>query len=48
MTEDSMQPMIIEFGNKIGLNSVINVVKLITMYRVPEPVQLADKISRKL
>ena len=48
MTDDSVQPMIISVGNKIELDTAINVVKLMTMYRVPEPVRLADKISRKL
>lgn len=48
MTDDSVQPMILSVGNKIELETAINVVKMMTMYRVPEPVRLADKISRKL
>ena len=46
--ENSTVPMIISIGNKICLDSAIKIVKDCIVFRVPEPIRIADKISRKL
>ena len=47
-TDDSKIPMIISQGNKVTLDTAIEVVKMTTKHRVPEPIRLADKISRRI
>ena len=45
-TDDSKIPMIISVGHKVTLDTAIEVVKHTTKHRVPEPIRLADKITR--
>lgn len=47
-TDDSKIPLIISQGNKVTLDTAIDVVKMTTKHRVPEPIRLADKISRRI
>lgn len=47
-TDDSKIPMIISVGHKVTLDTAIEVVKHTTKHRVPEPIRLADKITRRI
>lgn len=47
-TDDSKVPMIISVGHKVTLDTAIEVVKHTTKHRVPEPIRLADKITRRI
>lgn len=47
-TDYCRMPLIISQGNKVTLDTAIDVVKMTTKHRVPEPIRLADKISRKI
>jgi endonuclease V len=46
-TEDSINPIIISIGHKISLESAVRIVAACCIYRVPEPIRQADKLSRK-
>ena len=46
-TEDSINPIIISIGHKISLESAVKIVTASCIYRVPEPIRQADKLSRK-
>ena len=46
--DDSKIPMIISVGHKVTLDTAIEVVKHTTKHRVPEPIRLADKITRRI
>jgi deoxyinosine 3'endonuclease (endonuclease V) len=45
-TEQSIDPIIVNIGHKISLDTAIQIVKKTCNYRVPEPIRLADKRSR--
>jgi len=47
-TKDTTDPIIISIGHKISLNTALKVVKNTTLYRVPEPIRISDKKSRKI
>lgn len=46
-TEESVNPIIISVGHKISLESAIKIVSASCIYRVPEPIRQADKLSRQ-
>jgi len=46
-TEESTNPVIVSVGHMVCLATAIEVVKRCCFYRVPEPIRLADKISRR-
>jgi deoxyinosine 3'endonuclease (endonuclease V) len=46
-TDDSINPIIISIGHKISLESAVKIVSESCIYRVPEPIRQADKLSRK-
>ena len=47
-TKDYDYPMIISVGHKISNPTALKIAKSACIYRVPEPVRLADRISRRL
>lgn len=47
-TEKYDDPMIISIGHKISNETALKIAKNTCIYRVPEPVRLSDKISRRL
>jgi deoxyinosine 3'endonuclease (endonuclease V) len=47
-TKQSIDPMLVNIGHKISLDTSLNIVKKTTMYRVPEPIRIADKRSRAI
>ena len=47
-TEESINPIIVSIGHRVSENTALEIVKKCTLYRVPEPIRLADKISRRL
>ena len=46
-TEESVNPIIISIGHKISLESAVKIVAASCIYRVPEPIRQADKLSRQ-
>lgn len=40
-------PIFVSVGHRIGLESALAVVRACAIYRVPEPIRLADKLSRE-
>jgi deoxyinosine 3'endonuclease (endonuclease V) len=47
-TDHSIDPIIVNIGHKISLDSAINLVNKCCLFRVPEPIRIADKKSRNL
>jgi len=47
-TKEYDDPMIISVGHKVSNPTALKIVKMVCLYRVPEPVRLADKLSRRL
>ena len=47
-TDNSIDPIIVNIGHKISLDSAINLVNICCLFRVPEPIRVADKKSRSL
>ncbi|CAG9319571.1 ENDOV [Blepharisma stoltei] len=47
-TDDCINPVIVSVGNMITLPTALEIVKQCCLYRVPEPIRLADKLSRKM
>lgn len=47
-TDVCINPMIISAGHKISNETSLEIVKMSTIYRVPQPIRFSDKISRKL
>ena len=47
-TDESFVPMIISQGHKMSLKTSIDLFNHTTKFRVPEPIRLADKMSRRL
>lgn len=47
-TDDSKKPLIISVGNKISLENALRVVEITTRHRVPEPIRIADIVSRRV
>lgn len=45
-TSESKQPLFISVGHRMSLNTAIDIVYSCCLYRVPEPIRQADKISR--
>lgn len=45
-TYETIDPIIVNIGHKISLNTSLNVVKNTTRFRVPEPIRISDKKSR--
>jgi deoxyinosine 3'endonuclease (endonuclease V) len=45
-TEKSIDPIIVNIGHKTSLDTAINIVKNSCIFRVPEPVRIADLTSR--
>lgn len=46
--EEDEEPMIISMGHKISQDTALKIVKKTCIYRIPEPIRLSDKISRRL
>ncbi len=42
------KPIYVSIGHKIGLRTAVELVKEVTRYRIPEPLRLADILSRRL
>ncbi len=47
-TKEDDVPMIISIGHKISNETALQIAKKACIYRVPEPIRLSDKISRRL
>ena len=47
-TKEYDDPMIISVGHKVSNPTALKIVKMVCLYRVPEPVRLVDKLSRRL
>ena len=47
-TKEYDYPMIISIGHKVSNKTALQIVKNTCIYRVPEPIRLSDKISRRL
>lgn len=47
-TEGAKNPIYVSIGTKIELNLAIQIVKKLSIYRVVEPIRLADKKSREI
>ena len=47
-TKENDEPMIISIGHKISNETALQIAKKACIYRVPEPIRLSDKISRRL
>jgi len=47
-TKEYDYPMIISIGHKVSNETALQIVKNTCIYRVPEPIRLSDKISRRL
>jgi deoxyinosine 3'endonuclease (endonuclease V) len=47
-TKEYEYPMIISIGHKVSNETALQIVKNSCIYRVPEPIRLSDKISRRL
>lgn len=47
-TEISYDPLIVTRGHKVGLNEAVELVTECCVNRVPEPIRIADKESRRL
>ena len=47
-TKEFNDPMIISIGHKISNETALKIAKSACIYRVPEPIRLSDKISRRL
>lgn len=47
-TKQYDEPMIISIGHKISNETALKITKKTCIYRVPEPIRLSDKISRRL
>lgn len=47
-TDKSTNPIIVNVGHRIKLDTALKIVKSTTKFRVPEPVRIADKRSRVL
>ena len=47
-TKEYDYPMIISIGHKVSNETALQIVKKTCIYRVPEPIRLSDKISRRL
>lgn len=46
--KDATNPVFVSVGTKLKLETAIKLVILSSIYRVPEPVRLADKKSREI
>ena len=47
-TKEFDEPMIISIGHKISNETALKIAKYACIYRIPEPIRLSDKISRRL
>ena len=47
-TKEYDDPMIISIGHKISNETALKIAKYACIYRIPEPIRLSDKISRRL
>ena len=47
-TNEYDDPMIISIGHKISNETALKIAKSTCIYRIPEPIRLSDKISRRL
>lgn len=47
-TQVSVDPLIVTVGHKTSLETAIEIVKKCCKFRVPEPIRIADKLSRAL
>jgi len=47
-TKEYDYPMIISIGHKVSNETALQIVRKTCIYRVPEPIRLSDKISRRL
>lgn len=46
--DNTTDPLIVSVGHKISLGTAVDLVKRTCIYRVPEPIRQADKLSRSL
>lgn len=47
-TDDCINPVIVSIGTMITLPTALEIVKRCCLFRVPEPIRLADKLSRRM
>ena len=47
-TKDSCDPLIVSVGHRVSIESAIELVNECCKNRVPEPIRMADKISRRI
>ena len=47
-SEESINPIIVSVGHRVGVKTALEVFNKCTVFRVPEPIRLADKISRRI
>ncbi len=47
-SEESINPIIVSVGHRVGIQTALEVFNKCTVFRVPEPIRLADKISRRI
>ncbi len=45
--DETTNPIYVSIGHKISLETAFNIMKDICLYRIPEPVRQADKLSRE-
>ena len=45
--EGTTKPIYVSAGHKLSLNQAVSIVKELCFYRVPEPIRLADHLSRE-
>ena len=46
--DESTNPMCISIGHKVSNETALKIVQMTTLHRVPQPIRLSDKISRRL
>ncbi len=45
--DETQNPIFVSIGHKISLNTALDIMKDMCLYRIPEPVRQADKLSRE-
>jgi deoxyinosine 3'endonuclease (endonuclease V) len=47
-SDESINPIIVSIGHRVGNQTALEVFNKCTIFRVPEPIRLADKMSRRI
>ena len=47
-SEESINPIIVSVGHRVGIQTALEVFNKCTVFRVPEPIRFADKMSRRI